>query len=133
MKKVILFAVLSTGIILLAFKIPVGLMQEEKGLTLEQYNQKVSYKEKIILVYFNADWCVPCIKLKPVIEQIEAEEKESSRLLKINVDDNPEIATHFEINTLPQFYIYRNGKIVWQYTGILSKKDLSDKLHLYKY
>lgn len=107
--------------------------QEEKGLTIEQYNEKIANKDKIVLVYFNADWCVPCIKLKPIIEQIEAEEKEKALVLKLNVDDNKDVATHFEINTLPQFYIYRNGKIAWQHTGILSKKELSDKINLYKY
>jgi thioredoxin 1 len=76
---------------------------------------------------------VPCIKLKPVIEQLEAEEKDKAIFIKINVDDNPEIATHFEINTLPLFYIYRNGKIAWQYSGIQTKKELADKIALYKY
>ena len=85
------------------------------------------------MVYFNADWCVPCIKLKPVVAQIETEEKDKSVLLSLNVDDNPEIATHFEINTLPIFYLYKNGKIVWQHTGIQTKKELSDKINQYKY
>lgn len=133
MKKAITTSLVLLFIVFSSFTLPLTIKQDEKGLTVEQFNQKVSNKEKIVLVYFNADWCVPCIKLKPIIEQTEKEEAEKAIFLKINVDDNPEVATHFEINTLPQFYIYRNGKIAWQHTGILTKKDISDKINLYKY
>lgn len=133
MKKAITASLVLLFIVFSSFTLPLTIKQDEKGLTVEQFNQKVSNKEKIVLVYFNADWCVPCIKLKPIIEQTEKEEAEKAIFLKINVDDNPEVATHFEINTLPQFYIYRNGKIAWQHTGILTKKDISDKINLYKY
>ena len=133
MKKAITASLVLLFIVFSSFTLPLTIKQDEKGLTVEQFNQKVSNKEKIVLVYFNADWCVPCIKLKPIIEQTEKEEAEKVIFLKINVDDNPEVATHFEINTLPQFYIYRNGKIAWQHTGILTKKDISDKINLYKY
>lgn len=133
MKRIVVFVLLAVGMGIFAFKWPLSHKQEEKGLTLEQFNNKVSNKEKIILVYFNADWCVPCIKLKPVMAQIEEEEKSKVVVLKLNVDDNPEIATHFEINTLPLFHIYRNGKVVWQYTGIQSKKELSEKISNFKY
>lgn len=133
MKKAITASLVLLFIVFSSFTLPLTIKQDEKGLTVEQFNQKVSNKEKIVLVYFNADWCVPCIKLKPIIEQTEKEEAEKVIFLKINVDDNPEVATHFEINTLPQFYIYRNGKIAWQHTGILTKKDIYDKINLYKY
>lgn len=131
MKKIALFS--AFALFILASSFLWSNKQEEKGLTLEQYNQKINNKEKLVLVYFNADWCVPCIKLKPVISQIESEEKDKSVILGLNVDDNPEIATHFEINTLPMFYLYKNGKIAWQNTGIQTKKELSDIINQYKY
>lgn len=133
MKKIVLFLTFAVIILVSSFLWPATKKQDDKGISVEQYNQKINNKEKIVLVYFNADWCVPCIKLKPIIEQIEIEEKDKLEILKINVDDNPTIATHFEINTLPMFYLYRNGKIAWQYTGIQTKKELSDKISLYKY
>lgn len=133
MKKIAILIILALGLVIASFTLPDNRKQDEKGMTMEQYNQKIANKEKIVLVYFNADWCVPCIKLKPIMEQLEAEEKDKVMILKLNVDDNPEIATHFEINTLPLFYLYRNGKITWQYTGIQTKKELSDKINLYKY
>lgn len=133
MKKIAVLIILALGLVMASFTLTSNVVSEEKGLTMEQYNQKIANKEKIVLVYFNADWCVPCIKLKPIIEQLETEEKDKVVILKLNVDDNPEIATHFEINTLPLFYLYRNGKISWQFTGIQTKKELSDKINLYKY
>lgn len=131
MKKIALFSAFAIFVLVSSFFW--SNKQEVKGLTIEQYNKKIVNNEKLVMVYFNADWCVPCIKLKPVIQQLETEEKDRSVFLKLNVDDNPEIATHFEINTLPLFYLYKNGKIVWQYTGIQSKKELSDKINQYKY
>lgn len=131
MKKIALFSAFAIFVLVSSFFW--SNKQEVKGLTIEQYNKKIVNNEKLVMVYFNADWCVPCIKLKPVIQQLETEEKDRSVFLKLNVDDNPEIATHFEINTLPLFYLYKNGKIVWQYTGIQSKRELSDKINQYKY
>lgn len=131
MKKIALFSAFAVFVLVSIFFWPNK--QEEKGLTIEQYNKKIVNNEQLVMVYFNADWCVPCIKLKPVIQQLETEEKDRAVFLKLNVDDNPEIATNFEINTLPLFYLYKNGKIVWQYTGIQSKKELSDKINQYKY
>lgn len=103
-----------------------------ENLSVEDYNKKTSITNKIVLVYFNADWCMPCIKLKPVMEQITVEEKISTEVLSIDVDKNPEISKHFEINTLPLFIIYKNGKKVWENNTALSKPDLKAKIDMYK-
>jgi len=65
------------------------LKQEEKGLTLEAYLKKVDRKDKLVLVYFHADWCVPCIKLKPEIDKLALELKNNCEIIFIDVDDNP--------------------------------------------
>ena len=85
-------------------------VKQDDGMTVEEYLKKTENKEKIVLVYFKADWCVPCVKLKPTIAQLETEEKEKVELLSIDVDKNPKVALHFEINTLPLFIIYKNVK-----------------------
>ena len=87
------------------------LKHDSVGLNVDAYYAKV-YKKENVLVYFSADWCVPCIKLKPTIKQIEEEEKERVEVLNLDVDENPKIATYFEINTLPLFILYKNGKKV---------------------
>jgi len=108
------------------------IIQPEKGMSIEEFNKKVSNKNKIVLVYFYADWCVPCIKLKPEILALENETKEFCEILKIDVDENPIIAEYFEINTLPMFVIYKNGNKSWENIGLQTKVQLKTKLDLYK-
>lgn len=105
--------------------------QDNGGLTVDAFYMKVNNKERIVLVYFSADWCVPCIKLKPTIKQIEEEEKERVEVLNLDVDENPKIATYFEINTLPLFILYKNGKKVWERNMFTSKADLLKAINLY--
>lgn len=110
----------------------VGLYQDEKGLDVEGFNKKVSASSKIVLVYFKASWCVPCIKLKPEMVELEGETKDYCEILSIDVDDNPKVAEHFEINTLPMFMVFKNGKRMWENVGSLSKTQLKSRIDLYK-
>lgn len=106
--------------------------KQDDGMSVEDFLKKTDNREKIVLAYFKADWCAPCVKLKPVMEQLTAEEKEKVEILIIDTDANKKIAQHFEINTLPLFHIYKNGKKVWENNTALSKADLQKKLALYK-
>jgi thioredoxin 1 len=105
---------------------------QDSGLSVEEFYKKVNIKDRIVLVYFHADWCVPCIKLKPAIQQITEEEKATVMVLSLDVDKNPAVSTHFEINTLPLFMIFKNGKKVWENNTALSKVELVKKLDLYR-
>ncbi|MBK7667861.1 MAG: thioredoxin family protein [Sphingobacteriaceae bacterium] len=106
--------------------------KQDDGMTVEEYVKKTENKDKIVFVYFKADWCAPCIKLKPAIEQLQTEEKEKVEILVIDVDENKKVSTHFEINTLPLFIIYKNGKKVWENNTSLPKAEIQKKLNLYK-
>lgn len=110
----------------------VGLYQDEKGLDVEGFNKKVNASSKVVLVYFKASWCVPCIKLKPEMDELEAETKDYCEVLSLDVDDNPKVAEHFEINTLPMFMVFKNGKKMWENVGSLSKTQLKSRVDLYK-
>lgn len=107
-------------------------IKEEKGMTVEEFKKRVSNKNKVILVYLYADWCAPCINLKSEILALENETKEYCEILKINSDENPLIAEHFEINSLPMFVIYKNGNKSWENIGLLTKLQIKSKLELYK-
>jgi thioredoxin 1 len=109
-----------------------ALLCQDQDLSVDDFNKKINIKDRIVLVYFNADWCVPCVKLKPSIEQITAEQKQGVMVLDLDVDKNPAIATHFEINTLPLFIIYKDGKKMWENNTALSKAEIVRKLDLYK-
>jgi thioredoxin len=103
-------------------------VKEEKGMTVEEFKKKISQPNKLVMVYFNASWCVPCIKLKPEIAQLEKEAKEFCEVLQINTDDNPKVAEYYEINSLPMFVIYKDGKKLWENIGALTKTQLQSKI-----
>lgn len=113
--------------------IPVSISeQNDKGMTVAAYMKKVSANDKLVLVYFHASWCMPCLKLKPEIEALEAEEISICEVLKIDTDENPKIAEHFEINSLPMFFLYKKGQRVWETTGYQSKSQLIAKIDAFK-
>ena len=110
---------------------PKTIVKEDKGMTVEEFQKKISQKDKLVFVYFNASWCVPCIKLKPEIAELEKDTKDYCEILNINVDDHPKVAEFYEINSLPMFVIYKNGKKLWENVGILSKTQLQTKIEAF--
>jgi len=106
--------------------------KQDEGLSVDAFQKKINGTDKVVLVYFNADWCIPCVKLKPSIEQIKTEEKDGVLVMDLDVDKNPALGLHFEINTLPLFIIYKNGKKMWENNTALTKADLVKKLGIYK-
>lgn len=58
-------------------------INEDKGMTVEEFQKRISQPDKLVLVYFNASWCVPCIKLKPVIMELEKKQKLFARYYKL--------------------------------------------------
>ncbi len=93
---------------------------ENKALTVDEYTQKIT-SNKLILVDFNAPWCGPCRRLAPILEEISKEQKDDLELIKINSDDNSELANALKIENLPTLVLYKNGKEVWKHVGFLDK------------
>lgn len=108
------------------------LIDNDYGMTVEEFQKKVALSKKTVLVYFHASWCMPCVKFKPSIDELEKETAEYCEVLKIDTDANPKIAEFFEINSLPMFVIYKEGKKSWENVGLLTKEQVKAKLELYK-
>ena len=84
---------------------------------------EVEGSEKNVLLDFYADWCGPCRMVGPVIEEIASEHPE---LLvgKINVDEEPELASAFSVMSIPTLVVLKNGKIARQVTGARPKAQI---------
>lgn len=80
-----------------------------------------------VLVDFYADWCGPCQMMAPVIEQI-ADEHDEIKVGKINVDESPELAVKFGINSIPAFFVFENGEIKGKKIGYCSKEEIEKML-----
>jgi putative thioredoxin len=92
-------------------------MSEEA--TDKDFNEKVieRSKEMPIVVDFYADWCMPCKMLAPVLEKIAEEYKGKFVLVKVNVDNAPEIAQKYGIMSIPNVKMFKNGELISEFAG----------------
>lgn len=79
-----------------------------------------------VLVDFFAEWCQPCKVQSPILHEIAHEQQGKLRVIKIDVDKNPEIAARFQIRSVPTLVLFKNGTIVWKNSGVMSKQQLTE-------
>jgi thioredoxin 1 len=80
--------------------------------------------DKPVLVDFHADWCGPCKMMAPVIEQFSKEMEGNVRILKVDVDRNPKAAAVYQVQGVPTFILFKNGKIIWRQSGAMPLQTL---------
>lgn len=90
---------------------------------------KNNFKELInnkVIVDFYADWCGPCKMLSPVLEKIS--EEENIDIVKINVDNEQELAREYGIMSIPTLIVFENGKEINKNIGLCSKQDIKEMI-----
>ena len=80
---------------------------------------------KPVLVDFYADWCVPCKQVPNILKEVKETFKDGIRIIKVNVDKNPIIATKYKIRNLPTVILFKNGQVEKKWVGLTSQKDLT--------
>ncbi len=99
-------------------------MAEE--LTNGKFNDFV--KEGTVLIDFYADWCMPCVMMGPVIDELSEKFKGRIKFGKVNIEDNRELAQRHNISSIPNFVLFRDGKVIEQFVGVMSEEDFEEKL-----
>ena len=87
------------------------------------FQNEIMDSEKTVLLDFWASWCAPCRMVVPIIEEI-AGERPDIKVGKINVDEQPELASEFGIMSIPTLVVMKNGKIVQQVSGARPKEAI---------
>lgn len=97
------------------------------GMTKQEFDSLL-VSDKLVLVDFYADWCAPCKKMKPYLDEISNEMADKVVVFRINADDHHALCKQLEIDALPVLHLYKNGKLLWENTGYIDKADVVKQL-----
>ena len=81
-----------------------------------------------VLVDFWAEWCGPCKALAPILEEIAREQTGRVKIAKVNVDENPVLAGHYHIQSIPTLICFSNGLVHDQIVGLIGKQEIVSRL-----
>lgn len=102
-----------------------------KQLTNEEFEKNVKSSDKIVFVDFYADWCGPCRMMAPVVEEI-SEEVDGVDFYKVNCDDEQELASKYEVMTIPTLLILKKGEQIKEFIGVTDKDEIIEELNSLK-
>ncbi len=88
-------------------------------------------KNGIVLIDFFAEWCMPCMMMSPILEDLNEEFSENVKIGKINIDDNPGVAEKYGVQSIPHFVIFKNGSVVEEISGTITQQEFSEKINKY--
>ena len=100
-------------------------------LTSSNFDDFLKNAEVPVLVDFWADWCMPCHIMAPVIEELAREYAGKALFAKLNVDQNMEIASRYNIMSIPYFILFKGGRPVERIVGAVGRRPLEDILNKY--
>ncbi len=96
-------------------------------ITNQNFREEVVNSEKPVLLDFWASWCGPCSMLSPIIDEI-AEDRDDIKVGKINVDEEPELASAFQVMSIPTVVVMKNGNVTGKSVGVRPREDLEAML-----
>ncbi|MCU1508620.1 MAG: thioredoxin [Glaciihabitans sp.] len=103
-------------------------MSSAKDVTDDTFAAEVLNSSDTIMVDFWAEWCGPCKAVSPILDAIAAEHSEKIRIVKLNVDDNPQMAMKYQITSIPAMKVFRGGEVVKTVIGAKPKPALEADL-----
>lgn len=92
-------------------------------LTNENFEVEAVKSDKPVFIDFYADWCGPCKMVSPIVEEL-AEERDDVKICKVNVDEAPEIAAMFGVQSIPSLVVMSEGKVAAATVGAMPKAEL---------
>jgi len=88
-------------------------------------------KEGVVLIDFFADWCMPCLMMAPILDEVGEKMQGKVKIGKVDVGENQDIASKFGVSSIPNFVLLKNGKVVEQFVGSIPTEELEKKLNEY--
>ncbi|CAN5207631.1 thioredoxin [soil metagenome] len=97
-------------------------------LSATTFDEEIASSSQAVVVDFWAEWCGPCKKIAPILDEIAAEHAETLRVAKLNVDDHPDIGRRYQVMSIPTLLIFKDGELVKRLVGAKSKTQLLAEL-----
>lgn len=101
---------------------------KKQGMTLNDFN-KLTTSDKLVLVDFYAEWCAPCKRMKPYLEEIAKDMNATVTVVRIDVDQHPSLMKELKIEELPVLRTYKKGTMTWEQKGFIEKAEVVKKLN----
>jgi len=95
----------------------------ETGQKKETFNEILN-GEKPVLVDFTAVWCGPCKMMKPVLDELHKRMGDTLRILKVDIDKNPQAAMAYNVSSVPTLILFQNGRNIWRQSGVVPANQL---------
>ncbi|OFX22229.1 MAG: hypothetical protein A2033_07050 [Bacteroidetes bacterium GWA2_31_9] len=108
-----------------------ALASSAPGLTSDEFN-KILKANKLVLCDFNAVWCAPCKKMLPIVDKVEKDYKSKINVQKIDIESSSELAKSYSVYSVPYFLIFKDGKKVWEKSGITTYEELAGIIKKYQ-
>ncbi len=102
-----------------------------KEINTDSFESEVLNNNGITVVDFFANWCGPCRKLAPILEEVEQELEGKVQFTKINTDDNLEAAKNYQISGLPTLLVFKDGVVVERMVGLMPKTSIITNIEKY--
>jgi len=99
----------------------------EMEITNKEFNEIINNSHKLVVVDFFAEWCMPCLMMSPVIDELTDNLKEV-KFTKINIDDNQELASKYKVSSIPCLIVFKDGEEIDRIIGAQESDIIQEKI-----